>query len=85
MCDKQRSWPVLKCCPITGSERLRKKKGSQDCTPQDKERSPEPSKRKVALLINNTRNNTESGSLLDRLIVTNWSFYVYYMMLYDEF
>jgi hypothetical protein len=61
----------FKYYPITGSERLRKKKGSQDCTPQDKEWCPEPSKRKVAKLINDTRNNTESGSLLDRFIVTN--------------
>jgi hypothetical protein len=71
MCDKQRSWPVLNCCPITGSGILRKKKGSQDCTPQSKEWCPEPSKRKVALLIKDTRNNTESGNLLDRLIATN--------------
>ena len=71
VCDKQRSWPVLKYYPIIGSERQRKKKGSHDCTPQDKEWCPEPSKCKVALLITDTRNNTESGSLLDRLAVTN--------------
>jgi hypothetical protein len=71
VCDMQRSWPVLKCCPITGSERLRKKKGSQDCTPQDKQLCPESSKCKAAVLINYIPSNTESGSLLDRLIVTN--------------
>jgi len=71
VCDKQRTWPVLKCCPITGSERLRKKKGSQDCRPEDKELCSESSQCKVALLIYDMRSNSESGSLLDRLIVTN--------------
>lgn len=69
-CDKQRSWLVLKC-QITGSERLRTKKGSQDCTRQDKELCPESSQRKVVLLINDRHSNSAPGSLLDRLIVTN--------------
>jgi hypothetical protein len=77
--DKKRWWPVLKCYPVTGTEGLRKKKGSQDCTPQDKESYPEFSECEAEALICQLYINPKSKNLLHQLVVKNQSCYACYM------